>query len=203
MKHCIAFSLLAVLFIGCSSNNTVATIIVDEDRYVTEDNRIVSSLEDYDLATSIFSIVPGKYDIKKIDLVKPLAYYTIDLKLRLKKKTELYKPEDFALSFPFYVVDAEEMIIADGFGAMIAYKQPDPHKNDGKLFNEDLLQDFVDFLSSNPGTERTVRIGFTATQDIRGSKGIVMNPKGSLRSRYNNPDDYYYDKQYAVFRIVE
>ena len=203
MKHCIAFSLLAVLFIGCSSNNTVATIIVDEDRYVTEDNRIVSSLEDYDLATSIFSIVPGKYDIKKIDLVKPLAYYTIDIKLRLNKKTELYKPEDFAFNYPFYVVDSEEKIIANGFGAMIAYKQPDLQDSDDKIFNEDQLQDFVDFLSATPGTEQTVRIGFTATEDIRTAKGIVMKPKGSLRSYHNDPDYYDYDKQYATFRIVE
>ena len=160
MKKILLFAFLACVFVSCSSDGS-REIQIDEVAFVPNVEMDKSKIEK---VSSIFEVLPGKYELswKLINDYPGSQGYNISLKLKLRlKRTVKVKDEylekikntsfDTMEGISFRLLDADGKVndAVTGFWPGYILK-----KGEEKPFDRDQLMEFVDFLQSNPGTEK-------------------------------------------------
>ena len=200
MKKILLFAFLACLFVSCSSDGS-REIQIDEVSFVPNTEMDNSEIEK---VSSIFEVLPGKYELswKLIKDHPGNQIYNISLKLKLRLKRtvkikdeylEKIKKESFApmngISFRLLDADGKVSDAVSGFTpGMIVNNEENP-------FDRDLLMEFVDFLQSDPGTEKELVFnsagsviasnGWDCTKICKDAKSIVCEVESDSSFEYD------------------
>ena len=195
MKKILFMALMASIFVGCSSDGS-REIQIDEVKFLPESK--YDKIEDCQKVSSIFEIVPGKYDLSwRLVHDMPLSQnYNVELKLKLRlKKSVKVLPEVFEkmsntsyeitnnnnvrCPFGFYLVNAngepEKSIVQT---LRIDYLPLEDWQGKG-TYNKDQMMDFVNFLASKPGAEIEVVCNCLGMKSgPNDCKEIIKNARG-------------------------
>jgi len=160
MKKILLFAILACLFVSCSSDGS-CEIQIDEISFVPDSEN--DKTEDRQKVSSIFEVVPGKYELAwtKVQDMPQTQIYNVSLKLKLRlKKTvkfsqkaldDIGNEDNWFYGFELGLLDADGKQDRDVQGFYFGYKGA---TSDGSMFDKDEKMDFVNFLQSKPGTEK-------------------------------------------------
>ena len=160
MKKILLFAILACLFVSCSSDGS-CEIQIDEISFVPDHEN--DKTEDRQKVSSIFEVVPGKYELAwtKVQDMPQTQIYNVSLKLKLRlKKTVKFSQkalDDIGNEDSWFYGIELGLLDADGKqdravqGFYFGYKGA---TSDGSQFDKDEFMDFVNFLQSKPGTEK-------------------------------------------------
>ena len=160
MKKILLFAFLACVFVSCSSDGS-REIQIDEFAFVPDWKN--DKIEDCQKVSSIFEVVPGKYELAwtKVQELPQAQHYNVSLKLKLRLKRTVKFSEKFIngisnencffTSIKFALLDADGKEDSDVQGFYFGYKGC---TNDGTTFDKDEYMDFINFLQSKPGTEK-------------------------------------------------
>lgn len=170
MKKYLFMVLMACMFVGCSSDGS-REIQIDEMKFVSGS---VFKLEESKIISSIFEVVPGKYELswKIVDDMPQMKYYDIvlKLKLRLKKTVNLKKEVIESISninetnwanvfvtygdlFAIYLIDENGNNINETCRFDIQSLPIQKLRKEKVKINTEALLDFYRFIQSKPGTE--------------------------------------------------
>lgn len=153
MKKFLFMAVLACMFVSCSS---------DGSREIQIDEVSFPSGDEFKKTSSIFEVVPGKYELawkKVFDMPQAQDFnVSLKLKLRLKRTVKIsdeflkYHKEDpsWFMEISFNLLDANGEVDADVQDLKIGYK----FDNSTNSVDEDEFMDFINFLQSKPGTEK-------------------------------------------------
>ena len=191
MKKIFILLMLCLLFVGCSSDGS-RELQIDEMKFIPN---VDGHENDCKIASSVFEVVPGKYELAwKLVLELPQAKQydiTLTLKLRLKKTVKLKQKvldkmanttgvdEMFIRSpFCFYLIDAD-----GNKDETIYWTCPDRDYTTKWVFSKDKAMDFLRFLQSTPGSEIELVLHTPANvnplqnciESCKGAKGIVCS----------------------------
>ena len=160
MKKILLFAILACLFVSCSSDGS-CEIQIDEISFVPDSEN--DKTEDRQKVSSIFEVVPGKYELAwtKVQDMPQTQIYNVSLKLKLRlKKTvkfsqkaldDIGNEDNWFYGFELGLLDADGKQDRAVQGFYFGYKGA---TSDGSMFDKDEKMDFVNFLQSKPGTEK-------------------------------------------------
>ena len=160
MKKILLFAILACLFVSCSSDGS-CEIQIDEISFVPDSEN--DKTEDRQKVSSIFEVVPGKYELAwtKVQDMPQTQIYNVSLKLKLRlKKTvkfsqkaldDIGNEDNWFYGFELGLLDADGKQDRDVQGFYFGYKGA---TSDGSMIDKDEKMDFVNFLQSKPGTEK-------------------------------------------------
>jgi len=160
MKKILLFAILACLFVSCSSDGS-CEIQIDEISFVPDSEN--DKTEDRQKVSSIFEVVPGKYELAwtKVQDMPQTQIYNVSLKLKLRlKKTvkfsqkaldDIGNKDSWSYGFELGLLDADGKQDRAVQGFYFGYKGA---TSDGSMIDKDEKMDFVNFLQSKPGTEK-------------------------------------------------
>lgn len=160
MKKILLFAILACLFVSCSSDGS-CEIQIDEISFVPDWEK--DKIEDCQKNSSIFEVVPGKYELAwtKVQDMPQTQIYNVSLKLKLRlKKTvkfsqkaldDIGNKDSWSYGFELGLLDADGKQDRAVQGFYFGYKGA---TSDGSMIDKDEKMDFVNFLQSKPGTEK-------------------------------------------------
>ena len=160
MKKILLFAILACLFVSCSSDGS-CEIQIDEISFVPDWEK--DKIEDCQKNSSIFEVVPGKYELAwtKVQDMPQTQIYNVSLKLKLRlKKTvkfsqkaldDIGNEDNWFYGFELGLLDADGKQDRAVQGFYFGYKGA---TSDGSMIDKDEKMDFVNFLQSKPGTEK-------------------------------------------------
>lgn len=175
MKKILLFAILACLFVSCSSDGS-CEIQIDEISFVPDWEK--DKIEDCQKNSSIFEVVPGKYELAwtKVQDMPQTQIYNVSLKLKLRlKKTvkfsqkaldDIGNEDNWFYGFELGLLDADGKQDRDVQGFYFGYKGA---TSDGSMFDKDEKMDFVNFLQSKPGTEKEFELN---------SYGMISSTEG-------------------------
>ena len=153
MKKILFVAVLACMFVSCSS---------DGSREIQIDEVSFPSGDEFKKTSSIFEVVPGKYELawKKVHDVPQLQNFNVSLKLKLRLKRTVKISDEFLkyhkeepswfMEISFNLLDANGEGDNDVQPLSIGYI----FDNSTNSVDEDEFMDFINFLQSKPGTEK-------------------------------------------------
>ena len=160
MKKVLFFAILACMFVSCSSDGS-REIQIDEITFTPDEDFIKPN--EIEKVASIFEVVPGTYELAwtKIQDAPQIQNYNVSLKLKLRLKRTVKFSEEFLndisnehnwfSGFDLCLLDADGKEDSDVYEFHFGAKGC---TNDGTMFDRDEYMDFINFLQSNPGTEK-------------------------------------------------
>ena len=201
MKKYLFMALMACMFVGCSSDGS-REIQIDEMKFVSHP---FIKLEESKIISSIFEVVPGKYELswKIVDNMPQMKFYDIvlKLKLRLKKTVNVKKEVIESISninetnwadvcrtcgnpFYIYLIDENGNNINENCYFDITTLPIQKARKEKVQINTEALLDFYRFIQSKPGTEIELVMygrgtdGTTGNcvEDCKNARGIICRP---------------------------